>query len=145
MPNNKIKTLKVGILGEPNTGKSTLFNTLINKKYSIVTRKAQTTIKNNSAVLINKNKQIIFTDTPGVTTYKKNINRAIYKEASNVAFEVDVILLLFNIKKDNIEKIRATAQFYDKHKVEVIILLNKNHSFLGYILAHSIDASDDIF
>ena len=52
MSNNKIKTLKVGILGEPNTGKSTLFNTLMNKKYSIVTRKAQTTIKKNSAVLV---------------------------------------------------------------------------------------------
>ena len=125
MLNKKIKTLKVGILGEPNTGKSTLFNTLMNKKYSIVTRKAQTTIKKNSAVLVNKNKQIIFTDTPGVITYKKNINRGMYKEASNVAFEADVILLLFNIKKDNIEKIKATAKFYDKHEVEVIILLNK--------------------
>ena len=125
MLNNKIKTLKVGILGEPNTGKSTLFNTLMNKKYSIVTRKAQTTIKKNSAVLVQKNKQIIFTDTPGIITYKKNIDRAMFKEASNVAFEVDVILLLFNIKKDNVEKILATAKFYDKHKVEVIILLNK--------------------
>ena len=125
MLNKKIKTLKVGILGEPNTGKSTLFNTLMKKKYSIVTRKAQTTIKKNSAVLVKKNKQIIFTDTPGVITYKKNINRAMYKEASNVAFEVDVILLLFNIKKDNIEKIKAVAKFYDKYEVEVIILLNK--------------------
>ena len=125
MSNNKIKTLKVGILGEPNTGKSTLFNTLMNKKYSIVTRKAQTTIKNNSAVLVKNNKQIIFTDTPGATTYKKNINRAMFKEASNVSFEVDVILLLFNITKDNIEKIKATAKFYDKHEVDIIILLNK--------------------
>ena len=125
MSNNKIKTLKVGILGEPNTGKSTLFNTFMNKKYSIVTRKAQTTIQKDSAVLVKKNKQIVFTDTPGVITYKKNINRAIFKEASNVAFEVDVILLLFNIKKDEIEKIRATAKFYDKTEVEVIILLNK--------------------
>ena len=57
MLNNKIKTLKVGILGEPNTGKSTLFNTLIKKKYSIVTRKAQTTIKRNSAVLLKNNRQ----------------------------------------------------------------------------------------
>ncbi len=59
LPNNKNKTLKVGILGEPNTGKSTLFNTLMKKKYSIVTRKAQTTIKKKSAVLVNNNKQII--------------------------------------------------------------------------------------
>ena len=31
----------------------------------------------------------------------------------------------FNIKKDNTEKIKAVAKFYDKHEVEVIILLNK--------------------
>ena len=125
MPNNKIKTLKVGILGEPNTGKSTLFNTLMKKKYSIVTRKAQTTIKKNSAVLIKNNKQIIFTDTPGIITYKKNINRAMFKEASNVAFEVNLILLLFNLKKDNIEKIKTEAEYYDKNKIEVVLLLNK--------------------
>ena len=125
MLNKKIKTLKVGILGEPNTGKSTLFNTLMNKKHSIVTRKAQTTIKKNSAVLVKNKKQIIFTDTPGATTHKKNVNRAMFKEASNVAFEVNIILLLFNIKKDNIDKIIATSKFYDKHEVEVIILLNK--------------------
>ena len=125
MLNKKIKTLKVGILGEPNTGKSTLFNNLIKKKHSIVTRKAQTTIKKNSAVLINNSKQIIFTDTPGVVTQKKNINRAMFKEASNVAFEVDVILILFNIKKDSIEKIKEVVEFYDKNKIESILLLNK--------------------
>lgn len=125
MQNNTIKTLRVGIFGEPNTGKSTLFNALMKKKYSIVTRKAQTTIKNKSAVLVKDNKQIIFIDTPGVIVYKNNIDRAMFKEASNVAFEVDVILLLFNIKKDNIEKIKAAAQYYDKNKTEVILLLNK--------------------
>ena len=125
MLNNKIKTLKVGILGEPNTGKSTLFNTLIKKKLSIVTRKAQTTIKKNSAVLVKNNKQIIFTDTPGVIPFKKNINRAMFKEASNVAFEVNVILLLFNIKKDNVKKIKAAVEYYDKNKIDVILLLNK--------------------
>ena len=125
MPNNKIKTLKVGILGEPNTGKSTLFNTLIKKKHSIVTRKAQTTRKKKSAVLVKNNKQIIFTDTPGILAYKKNTNRGMFKEASNVAFEANVVLLLFNIKKDNVEKIKASVKYYEKNDIEVILLLNK--------------------
>ena len=73
MLSNKIKTLKVGILGKPNTGKSTLFNTLIKKKHSIVTRKAQTTRRKTTAVLVKDEKQIIFTDTPGIITNKKNI------------------------------------------------------------------------
>ena len=125
MLNNKIKTLKVGILGEPNTGKSTLFNTLIKKKHSIVTRKAQTTRKTTTAVLVKGKKQIIFTDTPGITTNKKNINRGIFKEASNVVYEVDLVLILFNIKKDNIENIKASVKYFEKNQIEIVLLLNK--------------------
>ena len=125
MLNNKIKTLKVAILGEPNTGKSTLFNTLIKKKYSIVTRKAQTTRRKTTAVLVKEKKQIIFTDTPGITTNKKNIDRGMFKEASNVVFEVDLVLLLFNIKKDNIENIKASVEYFEKNQIEIVLLLNK--------------------
>ena len=125
MLNNKIKTLKIGILGEPNTGKSTLFNTLIKKKHSIVTRKAQTTRKTTTAVLVKGKKQIIFTDTPGITTNKKNINRGIFKEASNVVYEVDLVLILFNIKKDNIENIKASVKYFEKNQIEIVLLLNK--------------------
>ena len=120
-----MKTLKVGILGEPNTGKSTLFNTLIKKKHSIVTRKAQTTRKKTTAVLVKGDKQIIFTDTPGITTNKKNMNRGMFKEASNVLFEVDLVLLLFNIKKDNIENIKTSVEYFEKNQIDIVLVLNK--------------------
>ncbi len=122
---NSIKTIKVGILGEPNTGKSTFLNNLLNKKYSIVTRKANTTIKKTSAVLKKNKKQIILTDTPGIVTYKKNVDRAIFKEASNVALEVDLVLLLFNLKKDKINKIQKICEYFIKNKLDFFILLNK--------------------
>ena len=125
MQDKVIKTLKVGIIGEPNTGKSTLLNTLLEKKYSIVTRKAQTTIKSNSAVLRNADKQIIFTDTPGIITYTKNYKREIYKEASNVALEADVIFLLFNLKKDKVDKIKKITNYFESYELDLILLLNK--------------------
>ena len=115
MLDNKIKSLKVGIIGEPNTGKSTLLNSIMDEKYSIVTHKANTTLKKINAALTRDNKQIIFTDTPGIITYKKNINRGIFKEAKNVALEADVVILLFNIKKDNTEKIKYVTEYFKNY------------------------------
>lgn len=145
MPNKTIRTLKVGILGEPNTGKSTLFNTILKRKYSIVTRKAHTTDKNMSAVLTKNNKQIIITDTPGIVTYKKNINRAIFKEASNVALDVDVVLLLFDIKKDNINKIESVIKYFDKYEIELILLLNKVDLIESNIFFKKVSKIKDFF
>ena len=87
MANNNLKTLQISIIGEPNVGKSTLLNMIMDKKYSIVTRKANTTLKKNSVVLKKADKQIIFIDTPGIKPYKSNLNREIFKEASNAALE----------------------------------------------------------
>jgi len=55
----------VSIVGNPNVGKSTLFNKLIEEDLSIVTHKPQTS-RNKLLGLINSNKyQIILIDTPG--------------------------------------------------------------------------------
>ena len=106
-----LESLKVGIIGEPNTGKSTLLNRIFQKKYSIVTRKAQTTVEKKFAVLNHNNKQIIFTDTPGITLYKNKLSRAIFKQSFNTALDSDIILLLINLKKDNLEKIKNLIEY----------------------------------
>ena len=45
MKNNKIRTIKVSIIGQPNVGKSTFVNSLIKQKVAITSKKAQTTVK----------------------------------------------------------------------------------------------------
>ena len=55
----------VNIIGNPNVGKSTLMNTLIGQKLSIITNKAQTTRHRIKGILNGDDYQIVFSDTPG--------------------------------------------------------------------------------
>ena len=56
----------VAIVGLPNSGKSTLLNTLLGQKLAITNMKPQTTRKRILGVLTEKDYQIIFFDTPGI-------------------------------------------------------------------------------
>ena len=49
----------VSIIGRPNVGKSTILNSILQKKVSITSRKSQTTRNNILGVKTHKNKQII--------------------------------------------------------------------------------------
>ena len=53
------------IVGRPNVGKSTLLNTLIREKVSIISRKPNTTRTSVLGVYTNEKHQIVFIDTPG--------------------------------------------------------------------------------
>ena len=149
MSSKEIKTLRVSIIGEPNTGKSTFLNQALKKKYSIVSRKAQTTIKKTTAVFIKGDKQIIFTDTPGIMPNKNKLNRATFKEASNAALDSDIILLLLDIQKDKIDKIKKIISFINSLNVDFIIVFNKidlvsNHQYLERISNLKEEISENI-
>ena len=61
----------VSLIGFPNAGKSTLLNSLIKKKVSIISPKVQTTQEEIMGILNLNNTQIIFCDTPGLNKKKK--------------------------------------------------------------------------
>lgn len=55
----------VAIVGEANSGKSTLINNILGEKISIVSPKAQTTRNNIHGIKSINDTQIVFVDTPG--------------------------------------------------------------------------------
>ncbi|AIZ55326.1 GTPase Era [Mycoplasma mycoides] len=85
----------VSIIGRANVGKSTLLNKLIGEKISIVTNKPQTTRNNIRGILTKKDQyQIVFIDTPGVHTSKKQLDKFLNTSALKSTKDVDVILFL---------------------------------------------------
>ncbi len=82
------------IIGAPNAGKSTLVNTLVGAKVSIVTHKVQTTRFNVRGVMLEGASQIVLVDTPGIFSPKRALDRAMVQAAWNGASEADIILHL---------------------------------------------------
>ena len=98
MIDSQRKLLKAIIVGKPNVGKSTLLNSLVGEKVSIVSRKAQTTQRNTTGVITKDNSQLIFFDTPGLNKIEKNIR--ISETFKTVAENVDVLIYMVdNTKK----------------------------------------------
>lgn len=92
------KLLKALIVGKPNVGKSTLLNSIVGEKVSIVSRKAQTTQRNTTGVITKDKSQLIFFDTPGLNKIEKNIR--ISETFKTVAENVDVLIYMVdNTKK----------------------------------------------
>ena len=98
----------IGLVGQPNAGKSTLMNFLIDQKVSIVTSKPQTTRRRILGIHNNANSQVVFIDAPGLVKAEKGLNAFLEKEALEVIRESDALLAVLSIDEkdsDAIEKV----------------------------------------
>ena len=56
----------VSLIGRPNTGKSTLLNSILKEKVAIISNKPQTTRNLVQGIYNEDDTQIVFVDTPGI-------------------------------------------------------------------------------
>lgn len=106
----------IGIIGQPNAGKSSLMNYLVREKVSIVTDKPQTTrrrilgivsVDQETAELKNKG-QAIFVDAPGVLKATEGLNAFLAKEAEDVIEQSDILMAVVAVdtkEKEQAERI----------------------------------------
>jgi len=71
----------VALLGEPNVGKSTLLNRLLEFKVAIVSAKPQTTREAIKGIYSARDCQIVFVDTPGVMEPRDKFNECLRDKA----------------------------------------------------------------
>ena len=94
----------VALIGAPNAGKSTLMNAMVGTKISIVTPKVQTTRSRVRGIAMEGDSQIIFIDTPGIFQPKRRLDRAMVSAAWKGAEDGDVLLLLHDCARREIDE-----------------------------------------
>lgn len=82
------------VIGAPNAGKSTLVNTLVGTKVSIVTHKVQTTRMPVRGVAIRGSVQLILIDTPGVFQPRRRLDRAMVRAAWSHVEDAEAVVHL---------------------------------------------------
>lgn len=87
----------VSFIGRPNVGKSTLLNSILNKKVVITSNKPQTTRNLIQGIYNEDDTQIIFVDTPGIHKAHSKLGRALNKQAYFTINDVDIIIMVVDI------------------------------------------------
>lgn len=93
----------LGLIGQPNAGKSTLMNWLVAEKVSIVTAKPQTTRRRILGIWSTDAGQIVFVDAPGVINAEKGLNGFLAKEAQDVIKSSDALIAVVSVDESSPE------------------------------------------
>lgn len=116
------KPSKIVLVGNPNCGKSSLFNALTNLKQKI-TNVPGTTIENKTGTVKLRNQQIELVDTPG--TYSFNPKSLDEKEAIKVFFENPVPdTILYIADASNLKRNLFYFSQLAQHNTPMILALN---------------------
>ncbi|XP_078433330.1 GTP-binding family protein isoform X2 [Wolffia australiana] len=136
------RSLSVGIIGAPNSGKSSLTNFMVGTKVSAVSRKTNTTTHEVLGVMTKGNTQICFFDTPGLMIghhgypYKNDVKIRV-ESAWKYLDCYDILIVLFDVHR------HLTAP--DKRVTKLIKLMGeKKHPKQGRILCmNKVDIVED--
>lgn len=116
---------KIAIIGKPNTGKSTLLNSILGYERSIVSKEPGTTRDVIEHIVKFKDKEYLFLDTPGIKKgLLKDLDFYISLRALKALKESDIVLFL--ISCDNISRTdEHLMSLLLKNRKSGIIIINK--------------------
>jgi GTP-binding protein Era len=111
----------VSLIGRPNAGKSTLMNSLLGEKIAMVSQKANATRRRSNAIVMHKDSQIIFVDTPGLHEREKILNQFMLDEALKAMGDCDLIVYLAPVT-DSVEHYEKFLQLNKKNTKHIIVI-----------------------
>lgn len=115
------------IIGAPNAGKSTLINTMVGEKVSIVSSKVQTTRTRVLGIVMHENTQVIFVDTPGLfKPGNDRMEKAIVNAAWQGLGDADLVLFVVDAVKGFSRPVRTIIdRLKNVTGKKYILVLNK--------------------
>ena len=134
------KLIKVALVGKTNAGKSTLVNSFVGEKISIINKKINTTQDLILGILNIDTIQIIFYDTPGSNFLKTSnlLQKKIKTHIWNAIDQVNLILYIIDSSKYNYQDIESDINKISEVNKSIILVFNKidlieNEKILFYI------------
>ena len=115
----------VALVGAPNAGKSTLLNSLVGTKVSIVTHKAQTTRAQIRGVVSEGETQVVFIDTPGIFAPKRRLDRAMVNSAWTGAGDADFVAFIVDAERGITPELDALIGGLESIRHPKVLVLNK--------------------
>lgn len=114
----------VSLIGRPNVGKSTLLNSLLGQKISIITDKPQTTRNRIMGIRTQSDAQIIFIDTPGIHQPAHKLGEVMVETAEKALQDIDLVVFVTDPYQTVEQNAHVIALFQSIH-IPVIVVLNK--------------------
>lgn len=114
----------VAILGNPNVGKSTLMNAMMETTLSIITAKAQTTRHRILGIVNGDDFQMVLSDTPGIIKPAYALQQAMMDQVKETLVDADVLVYMVAVDEP---KVKDTAVFekIQNSKAPLLVLINK--------------------
>ncbi len=116
----------VVMVGRPNVGKSTLINSLVNTKVSIVSKIPQTTRHLVRGILNLDDAQIVFVDSPGIHSFKERLAQHLNVLARKSTVDAELILYVVDVTRlPGLEEERIMEYLLSQRKLTIIMVFNK--------------------
>ena len=135
----------VSIIGRPNVGKSSLINSIINKKVAITSYVSGTTRNIIQGIYNESGYQIVFVDTPGIHKPIGKLGKVLNKQAYALTKDVDLILFVVDVAAGIGKGDKYILETLKDNNVPVILVLNKIDQISNVKLLKIIDEYKDIY
>ena len=122
---NQLRSGFVSIVGRPNSGKSTLLNSLVGDKISIVTPRPQTTRNVVRGIVNDRRGQVIFLDTPGIHKPLHRMNERMMRFMLDSLKHVDIVMLMVDVSTSHGRGDQFALELVRKVQSKRFLLLNK--------------------